>query len=61
MQPVAFLLLQKRIFPSHHNSKLLLYLPSPVDHKRGNAKWDTKKTALVISLPVASAMDRLLG
>lgn len=36
-------------------SKLALFLPNRVDHKRGTAKWDGAKEALVISLPVAAS------
>lgn len=34
--------------------KLALYLPNPVDHKKGSARWDASKQILVISLPVTS-------
>lgn len=46
-------LLDRRCHPLLR-SKLLLFLPNRVEHKRGDAKWDGAKETLVISLPVAS-------
>lgn len=30
----------------------MTYLPLPVDHEKGNAKFDNKKEMLVVTLPI---------
>jgi hypothetical protein len=34
------------------NSKLFLHLPHRVDSDKGRAQWDTKKSSLVVTLPI---------
>ena len=31
---------------------LSIFLPHPVDHDQGSAKWDAKKDTLIVTLPI---------
>ena len=44
---------QRKFLVQHPKFKLCTYLPKPVDDTQGNAKWDSKKEELCVTLPVA--------
>lgn len=41
-----------RVLLTRHPSKLRLSLPHKVDAERGTAKWDGKRKALSVTLPI---------
>lgn len=43
---------QTRIVAQSPTHRLSTYLPHPVKHKDGNAKWDAKRETLIVTLPI---------
>ncbi|KAF0714419.1 Aste57867_3877 [Aphanomyces stellatus] len=42
----------QKLIAQSHKLKLSIFLPNPVKHKEGKAKWDSKIGALVVTLPI---------
>jgi hypothetical protein len=53
-EALVLLTATRMMHPSLCYSKLALFLPNPVDHKKGSARWEAAKHVLVVSLPVMS-------
>ncbi len=43
---------KNRIRAESRSLRLLTYLPRSVDHERGNAKFDSKRELLIVTLPI---------
>ncbi|KAF0757036.1 hypothetical protein AaE_004399 [Aphanomyces astaci] len=43
---------KRRLVAQSHACKLVLYWPTPVQHKRGRATWDAKTDTLAVTVPV---------
>jgi hypothetical protein len=43
---------KERFLAESDTLRLSMYLPLPVDHNEGNAKWDSKKECLIVTLPI---------
>ena len=50
---------KQQLLASSPNYKLNLYLPMPVDHKEGKARFDAKKDMLIVELPIIRDTDFL--
>lgn len=43
---------ENRIRAESRKLRLFTYLPRTVDHEKGNAKFDSKKEVLIVTLPI---------